>query len=86
MSRKSKSVAPGTFNCFHDLPPVVERRMTPLEPDAQTMKSRFPFVETCLTLIPRRLVSSPLVCTDHRWASTLEQKTRTIKAMRTAGL
>src|SRR5277367_2343343 len=64
MLRKSSVSPPTTCNRVQTLPARGDCRITPLEPEAQTMEvGAPPESEKCATLIPRRLVSTPDVCT-----------------------
>src|ERR1700677_259330 len=66
MLRKSSASPPATCRRFQVLPSSLEKRITPLEPQAQTTICCSP-AESVLpaALTPRKLVSIPLVCTDH---------------------
>src|ERR1700677_81883 len=65
MLRKSSASPPATCRRFQVLPSSLEKRITPFEPQAHTTTC-CP-VESGLSsaLTPRKLVSIPLVCTDH---------------------
>src|SRR6202453_5410690 len=65
MLRKSSASPPATCRRFQVLPSSLEKRITPFEPQAHTTTC-CP-VESGLSsaLAPRKLVSIPLVCTDH---------------------
>src|SRR5579859_6779985 len=74
--RKSSASPPATCSRFHVLPLSSERRITPLEPEAQTAIVPSPSGETSTALTARRLVSMPLVWTVHHWARATPGKTR----------
>src|SRR5579863_8132595 len=65
MLRKSSESPPETCRRFQFLPRSLEKRITPLEPLPHTAMCSSPIASTELVaLTPRRLVSTPVVCTD----------------------
>src|SRR5271156_4955561 len=65
MLRKSSESPPEICMRFQLLPRSLEKRTTPLEPLAHTVMCCVPSASTELAaLMPRKLVSMPVVCTD----------------------
>src|SRR5271163_1272395 len=64
MLRKSSASPPATCSRFQVLPRSLEKRITPLEPQAHTTTCWSVASGLSAALTPRRLVSIPLVCTD----------------------
>src|SRR6202034_1848608 len=70
MLRKSSESPSATWRRFQVLPRSLEKSMTPLEPLAHTVMWSAPFASTVFAAVmPRRLVSIPLVCTDQLTSS-----------------
>src|ERR1700683_3632815 len=70
MPRKSSESPPETCRRFQFLARSLEKRITPLEPLAHTAMCSAPVASTePAALMPRRLVSMPVVCTDQLTSS-----------------
>src|SRR5580693_8965332 len=70
MLRKSSESPPETCRRFQLLPRSLEKRTTPLEPLAHTAICSAPSAPTePAALMPRRLVSMPVLCTDQETSS-----------------